>query len=74
MTAVHGGRAGENVVKIEAGLATVMAQLLMMHRRPSKITPVSAVEKAAKKLTKTSCGNFKASLLQPSHHLISSHD
>ena len=50
VTAVHGGRAGENVVKIEAGLATVMTQLLMTHRRPLKITPVSTVEKAAKKL------------------------
>jgi hypothetical protein len=72
VTAVHGGRAGENVVKVEAGLATVTTQLLMTHRRVSKITPVSAYEKAAKKLTKTSCGNFKASLLQPSYHLISS--
>ena len=74
VTAVHGGRAGENVVKIEAGLTTVTTQLLMTHRRPLKITPVSAFKKAAKKLTKTSCGNFKASLLQPSYHLISSHD
>ena len=74
VTSVHGTRAGENVVKIEAGLATVTTQLLMTHRRPSKITPVSAFEKAAKKLTKTSCGNFKASLLPPPYHLISSHD
>ena len=74
VTAVHGGRAGENVVKVEAGLATVTTQSLMTHRRPSMITPVSAYEKAAKKLTNTSCGNFKASLLPPSYHLISSHD
>ena len=70
MTTVHGERAGKTVVKIEAGLATVTTQLLMMHRSPSKITPFSAVEKAAKKLKNPSCGNFKVSLLRPSHHLI----
>lgn len=74
VTAVHGGRAGENVVKIEAGAETVSTQMLMTHKRASKITPVSAVDKALKKLAKTHCGNFKASLLQLSYHLISSHD
>ena len=48
VTAVHGGRAGENVVKIEAGAATVTTQMLMTHKRPSKITPVSAADKALK--------------------------
>ena len=73
VTAVHGARAGENVVKIEAGAATVTTQMLMTHKRASKITPVAAVDKALKQLAKTHCGNFKASLLQPSNHLISSH-
>ena len=73
VTAVHGGRAGENIVKIEAGAATVTTQMLLTHKRASKITPVSAVDKALKKLAKTHCGNFKASLLQPSLHLISLH-
>ena len=57
--AVVGKRSGEMTIKLEPGAPKVTVHLLLTHKRASKISPVTALDKAAKKLKNTSCGNFK---------------
>jgi hypothetical protein len=61
-TVVHGTCAGEVVVKIKTGSTTGTTQMLMMHKHPLEIGPVSAVEKALNQLTNTRCGKCKTIL------------